>query len=240
VASGAQAEARRDLAGYYAHVSALDACVGELQGALAECGLERNTLFVFTSDHGDMLGSHGAWRKQWPYDESVQVPLLVHWPDGLGRDGGTLQTPVGTPDLMPTLLGLCGLDVPDTVEGDDLSGLVRRGEEPRDRAVLVATYAPFAEWSPQRGGREYRGLRTRRWTYVRTLDGPWMLFDNEADPYQLANLVGRPEYARAQAEREAELESLLRRTGDEFAPASHYLELWGYETDQNGAVPYTD
>ena len=232
-----EAQARKDLAGYYAHISALDACVGELLGTLKECGIEDDTLFVFTSDHGDMHGSHGGWRKQWPYDESILVPLLLRWPESL--EARTIRTPIGAPDIMPTLLPLCGIDTPGTVEGHDFSDLVRTGSGPDDNAALIACYAPFDQWTRQGGGREYRGVRTSRHTYVRTLDGPWLLFDNEADPGQLNNLVGRADCADLQSGLESLLTDRLHQTRDEFLPTDRYLQRWGYETDSGGAVPYT-
>jgi arylsulfatase A-like enzyme len=239
VPEGVAKRARKDLAGYYAHCSALDACVGDLLSTLDERGLAEDTVFVFTSDHGDMHGSHGVWRKQPPYDEAVRVPFLLRWPAGLGRQGREVTIPVSAPDLVPTLLGLCGLDVPKTVEGTDLSRVLLGEEETDHDAGLIAAYAPFGEWPKSRGGREYRGVRTSRYTYVRTLDGPWLLFDNEEDPYQQRNLANTPAAADLQAELEAVLSRLLAQTGDRFEPAEAYIQRWGYPVDANGTVPYT-
>ena len=105
--------------------------------------------------------------------------------------------------------------------------------------MLITCPAPFGQWSPDRGGREYRGVRTRRHTYVRDLRGPWLLFDNEADPHQLDNLVGRAQHAELQAELEAILTRKLAETNDEFLPAEDYVKQWGYEVDETGTVPYT-
>ena len=79
--------ARRELAGYYAHASALDQCIGELRQTLRDAGIEKNTIVVFTADHGDMIGSHGLERKQKPWDESLRVPMLWHYPAALGTAG---------------------------------------------------------------------------------------------------------------------------------------------------------
>ena len=231
--------AREDLAGYYAHIAALDRCLGEIAAALAQAGIADDTLLVLTADHGDMLYSQGQQKKQQPYDESIRVPLLIRWPGGLAGAPGEIDMPIDTPDIMPTLLGLCGIEVPDTVEGGDFSAAIR-GEAPADNdAVLITCPAPFGQWSPDRGGREYRGVRTRRHTYVRDLRGPWLLFDNEADPYQLDNLAGRAEHAELQAELEAILTRKLAETNDEFLPAEDYVKQWGYEVDETGTVPYT-
>lgn len=230
------AAARRDLTGYYAHIAAMDACLGDLLKALGECGLEGDTIVVFTSDHGDMLGSQGQVRKQKPWDESIRVPLLVRLPRE-SRKGRRVEAPVNTPDLMPTLLGLCGVPVPATAQGDDWSPVARGAAALEDNAALIECPTPFGEWTRARGGREYRGVRTRRHTYVRDLNGPWLLFDNEADPYQLDNLAGKPEHAALQARLEGELRRLLAKTGDDFQPGPSYIRKWGYAVDATGTAP---
>jgi len=68
--------------------------------------------------------------------------------------------------------------VPGTVEGADRSAWLRGKEPESDRAVLIESITPFGEWTRHQGGREYRGLRTTRYTYARSLDGPWLLYDN--------------------------------------------------------------
>ena len=227
----------KDLAGYYAHIAAMDDCLSALLRTLDETGLRDNTIFVFTSDHGDMLGSHGQIRKQKPWDESIRVPLLVRYP-ARQRQGRTLDTPINTPDLMPTLLGLSGVPVPASVQGTDWSALIRGEPAPKDNPVLIACPSPFGEWQRARGGREYRGVRTKRYTYVRDLNGPWLMYDNQTDPYQRDNLVGKPAFAKIQAWLEDELGVLLKKTGDDFQPGPSYIDKWGYTVDTTGTAPY--
>lgn len=232
------ADARADLAGYYAHVSALDACLGELLRTLDETGLARDTVLLFTSDHGDMLGSHGMARKQKPWDESIRVPMLLRYPAGLGEGGRTSEKIVDAPDIMPTLLSLAGVEVPGTVEGADLSDYARGAEPPDDDAAVVECISPFGEFTrPQ--GREYRGVRTRTHTYVRTLDGPWLLYDNVADPYQMNNLVGADGAAALRGRLDDLLQRMLDARGDRFLPGEEYIRRWGYEVDERGTVPFT-
>ena len=102
----AQDAARRDLAGYYAHCAALDQCVGEIMATLNECNLADDTILVFTSDHGDMLGSHAQIRKQRPWDESILVPFLVRWPNGLGHTARRLSAPLSHARHYAHALGL--------------------------------------------------------------------------------------------------------------------------------------
>jgi arylsulfatase A-like enzyme len=237
---GDRPKARQALAGYYAHIAALDDCIGDVLRTVREAGIEKDTIFVFTSDHGDMLFSHGGQNKQQPWDESIRVPFLVRYPALLGTKGRVIGLPINTPDIMPTLLGLSGVTIPKSVEGADFSRLLT-GESPiPDYAALIACPSPFGQWTRARGGREYRGTRTRRYTYVRDLKGPWLLYDNERDPYQLDNLCNKPEHASLQASLDAILSKKLKDTKDDFLPGSDYIQKWGYEVDESGTVRYTN
>lgn len=236
-----QAKAREDLVGYYAHITALDDCVRRIDVALAEAGLKENTLFIFTSDHGDSMESNcqpqnPGINKQRPHDESIMVPLLVRGP---GLEAGRNETLIGSPDLMPTILGLCNTEIPETVEGRNYAPLLLKNASMTRECIVIAGYSPFADWRPERGGREYRGIRTEQYTYVRDVHGPWLLFDNSADPYQLENLVDRKDHAAAQARLEHMLSSELEDQGDPFLPAAELRSRWNYEIDAVGAIPYT-
>ncbi len=238
----ARGNAKKDLRGYYAHMSALDECVGSLLKTIGEAGIADNTIFVFTSDHGDMLHSRGHMKKQRPWDESIMVPFLLRYPPAHGKKGRTIDMPINTPDIMPTLLGLSGVRVPPTVEGKDYSGLIRGTEKPSTwagtTAALITCPSPFGQWA-RGNGREYRGVRTRRYTYVRDLKGPWLLYDNESDPYQMTNLVGKPGSADLQRKLEAVLKRKLAETRDEFLPGTAYIKKWGYKVNRSGTVGYT-
>jgi arylsulfatase A-like enzyme len=227
--------ARKEAQGYYAHCTALDRCVADLYKTLEETGTAENTIFVFTSDHGEMLGSQGQppKQKQRPWDESILVPFLLRYPAVSANKGRKVTAPINTPDILPTLLSLAGVAIPDTIEGEDLSRLIL-GKKPEDRAALFMNVSPFG--AGDRKG--FRGIRTSRYTYVRNSDGPWLLYDNHVDPYQMKNLLDEAEYAGLQKKLEAELQSKLKQTGDKLHPKQHYLEEWGYTVDKWGNIPY--
>jgi hypothetical protein len=105
---------------------------------------------------------------------------------------------------------------------------------------VVRCPQPFGHWTRKRGGREYRALRTIRHLYARDLEGPWLLFDLERDPFQLVNLAGLPAHASTEARLNAALLEKLRSAGDEFLPGEAYVRRWGYRTDPDGTVPYRD
>jgi arylsulfatase A-like enzyme len=233
-------KARQALAGYYAHIAALDDCIGGLVQTVREAGIENDTIFVFTSDHGDMLFSHGGQNKQQPWDESIRVPFLLRYLALLGTKGSTLDLPINTPDIMPTLLGLSGIAVPDTVEGADFSSILTGKAPAPDYAAVITCPSPFGQWTRARGGREYRGIRTRRHTYVRDLQGPWLLYDNGHDPYQLDNLCNQPRHAALQASLDALLSKRLKETKDAFLAGGDYIKKWGYEVDPSGTIRYTN
>lgn len=204
--------ARQQLPGYYGLVEALDHSFGRLLDGLEAAGLAEHTLVVYTSDHGNQLGSHGLAGKEAPYDASTRVPFLARWPGHL--PAGTVErSPVGAIDLMPTLLGLVGAPVPGGLHGRDLSARLRGAPdaEARDAALLAGyetTVAPWPGW---------RGLRTATHLYAARPEGPWLLFDMTRDPFQERNLLVRePERAAALHER---LLAELAAVGDDW-PAS--------------------
>ncbi len=237
-------EAREWLAGYYAHCSAIDKSVGDIMETLDERGISDNTVLIFASDHGDMLGSQGWTRKQKPWEESIRVPFLLRYPAKYGvarrhchlREAREVDPFLNAHDIMPTLLGVCGLPIPDSVEGRDFSPALD-GQAIDSDGALLACFHPFGEYSRPAGGQEYRGIRTSRYTYCRALDGPWLLYDNEADPFQLANLVDSADYAEIQAELEALLQRELDAIGDDFREGMAYINKWGYPLDDTGTVP---
>ena len=237
-----QESARRELQGYYAHCSALDHCIGELLATLDDTGLTENTIVVFSADHGETMGSHGnrPAQKQVPWDEAARVPFLLRYPAARGPKGDTVKTPLTTPDILPTLLGIAGVPIPKCIEGDDVSGTVRDPKFAEDRVALYEGVAPFADLGKERAAnnREYRAIRTSRYTYVRDLKGPWLLYDDDADPFQMNNLANKPETAALQKELDAKLHAELNKRGDVFRDGQYYIDLWGYDVKEGDSISY--
>ncbi|NOZ26548.1 MAG: sulfatase [Chloroflexi bacterium] len=220
-------DCRRTIADYYAAITALDDQLARLLDRLDALGLAEDTIVVFTSDHGDMLWSHGWMKKQAPYEESISVPFLIRWP-GVLPAGRVCDALVGTVDILPTLAGLMGWDLPSGQEGQDLSAaLLGQAGAPSPESVLIANYICFDEAKRQHMT-EWRGVRTRRYTYVeRPGRIPWLLFDNEADPYQTRNLVNHPDYRHVADELRQQLSAWLERTHDPFLPGPQLIEHLG-------------
>lgn len=166
---------------YNAMCTQIDANVGRLLDALERLGRAGDTAVVFTSDHGDMQGSHGLKNKCHPYEESAGIPLIVRVP---GTPAGQVcEVPVSGVDLMPTCLELAGQPAVESVDGKSFVALVRADSEPCERTV----FAEHGSWCMiVRGG----------WKLVADREAgspaPTMLFHLEEDPYEMRNLRDDP------------------------------------------------
>lgn len=221
-------KATSDLRGYYAHIEALDDAWAIIRDAIAESGLQDQAIVVFTSDHGEMRYCQGLFTKQYPWEESVRVPFLLKDPRRPQAAGTTHGAPIDAPDVMPTLLGLCDLPVPEGLQGRDWSPFIR-GEQQLtgEECSLLNLAVSFAE-SRKKGIKPYRAIRTDRYMYARTTEGPWLLYDNQSDPYQMKNLINMPEHKELQDRLETQLQAKLKELDDEFLDEEVYIERGGY------------
>jgi len=226
---------RIEAAGYYAHIAALDTSIGKLHATIDEAGISDNTIFVFTSDHGEMMGSHGWWpkQKQVAWAESVKVPFLLQYPARYGNEKIAVETPINTPDILPTLLAMADLPIATSIEGEDMTSAIGNNDTAKDKAALIMNVSPFAGDFD-----EYRGVYTSRYSYVETLDGPSMLFDMEKDPLQMNNLANIPEHEELQKHMSLSLQRELEKVGDDFMPRQYYIDKWNYTLSEYGYIPY--
>ena len=219
----------RDMnAGYLASTLAIDDYIGDLVKTLEEEGILDNTILVFTSDHGDHLGSHGIWGKDAPFEESISIPLLIRYPEKVpvSTVSDVLFTPI---DVMPTILGMAGVDCPE-VDGEDLSRVLVSEEADTREAALLMGMSHFNNASVINGMDTWRGVRTKQYTYARYEDqSAWLLYDNISDPFQLDNLAGKPAYANLIKELNLTLDSLLKEAGD----AENTKELYDQILEEN-------
>jgi arylsulfatase A-like enzyme len=214
---------RAQIAAYYAAISNIDWNMGRLMQALNDLGLADNTIVIFTSDHGDMLFSLALQFKQWPYEESIRVPLIVRYPQR-AKSSVKYDSLISTVDIMPTIVSLCGANIPKGVQGIDFSITILGEKGPDPEATLIMCVQPCARYNDRVGMLPWRGLRTKRYTYARFRHEDWCLFDNEKDPYQRRSLFTEDYYeSEVKALRDklnAQLQSRLKQIGDSFdAPA---------------------
>lgn len=211
------------LAGYYAHVTALDHNMGRLMAALDRLNLSENTIVVYTSDHGDMLWSQGHTMKQQPWEESIHVPLIIRWPKELPA-GEVRDTLISIVDYAPTLLGLAGVTIPTAMNGVDLSATILGESTFEQTCVFIAEYV---SWDQARAYQPWRGVRTKRHTYARWRQGGSILYDNQVDPYQLQNLVHEADHDLLQTQLEQELQRWLTKLHDGFLSGDAHLRKAG-------------
>lgn len=201
--------------GYYGGITAVDKEFARLLDTLDENGMADDTVVVYTSDHGEMMGSHGHMAKQMPHEESCSVPFFVRVP-GMKRRGRKSDALFASIDIYPTLCGLAGIPIPKHCTGRDFSDLMRDDSSfPGPEMVfLMNDQGPLPR--QEIDVPTYRGLRTRTHTYAVQLDGRWCLYDNVADPYQMKNLVSDPANKALIERFDARLIEWSRSTGDSF------------------------
>ncbi|OVE74162.1 hypothetical protein BVX94_01245 [bacterium B17] len=202
---------RQQYRGYMALCSNVDFNLGRLVDKLEEKGVADNTLIVFTSDHGDVLGAFGWKRhKNRPNQVSSRVPLVMKLPKTIKPHVN--KTMVGTLDLMPTTLGLMGIKAPDVCQGTDYSRAIRKKKD------VKVDYVPMFFW----GYGDWRGVYTDRYTYAFQpkpggLDCN-VLFDRQNDPYELKNLFNSPEHEPLKKKLHAMTLESMEKFGDKHVP----------------------
>lgn len=211
--------AGREYAGYHAMLANLDHNIGRVLQALDELGLAFDTEIMFFSDHGDMLGSHGQFRKMTPLEESIRIPFIYHTRDMYHQQRrGNPYRCLNHVDIAPTTLGLCSIGVPPWMEGVNHAGLLNHNHE----RIELPTSAYLQSVIPTGHGdsvdRPFRGVVTDdKWKYVCLEGQPWLLFDLNTDPYEFVNHAHNSAYSHQRRRLHGMLEDWVRKTGDEFA-----------------------
>lgn len=232
-ANYSEEELRLNTRRYYAAVSGLDDQFGRLMEFMRREGLYEDTVIVLSSDHGDMMGSHGLMGKHVWYEESIHIPFVVRAGGGHKR---VCRTCVASQDMMPTLLGLLGVESPGTVEGEDCSQYILTEREDLDRVSYLCACpggaAVVREF--EAAGKDplvygWRGIRTQTHTYVMELGYKVQpaparyLYHTAQDPHQRRPLnLTTPENRALAKELEGSVLGWMRRQNDHFA--EHWME----------------
>jgi iduronate 2-sulfatase len=171
---------QKAVSAYYASVSFMDAQVGKVLQALEDSGQADKTIVIFTSDHGYHLGEHNFWAKVSLKEESVKVPLVISVP---GHEAQVSKSLVELLDLFPTTAKMCGLDIPQRIQGEDISLLLRKPQAEVRENIFSANNKGWL-------------IQGERWSYIKYKGASpnEELFDLEKDPQQYSNLVNNPEY----------------------------------------------
>ena len=208
---------------YYAQVTAVDVEIGRIQKGLKELGVDDNTIIIYVSDHGDVLGSNNREivkkyieknrnlsntirTKGKPFSTAFRIPLIISGP-GVKTAGFTSDALVSSVDLVPTILDLAGIEIPEYMQGTSMAGWVT------DNSGPVQPYL-------------YIGLSDKKDAWRAVWDGKYMLsmldyklfYDYKNDPFETNNLYASPEATEKQKEYEKALINLAEKTGDPILP----------------------
>ncbi len=213
-----EAEIRQFIAEYYGMVSNLDFNLGRILNCLERLGITDDTLVIFLSDHGDMLGQHGYYCGYKPtgHKAATQVPFLVRYPARFAA-GKKVDALIDVAvDTMPTLLELCGVEIPTAVQGESyLSLLDGTADNTRDY-VAYQTFKMLDGAAHEFTPVPERGIRTKEWVYVRQPTRRKLLFDLRADPDELNNLVDNPRYNAMMDRLDAQIQAHMDAYDDDW------------------------
>lgn len=241
---------QKAMQGYYGGITGVDAEFRRLLDALDQTGQAADTIVIYTSDHGEMMGSHGRMSKQVPFEESCRVPFFIRYP-GRTPAGGRSDMLFASVDIYPTLCGLAGLPVPGHCAGRDISAAMTGGAVQRSPAAFLLNQVapgPGGEGDgaegPQNEGDgpdgsakpglqfvnlpSFRGARTDTHTYAVAETGRWCLYDNVADPFQVNNLVRDPAQAALMDRLDTAIAAWLKAAGDPFPFTNAVRRISGF------------
>jgi arylsulfatase A-like enzyme len=216
-ANGRPTGTREQIAAYYAAIECLDQEIGRVVDRVDMS----NTVVLFFSDHGDMLGSHQMALKRKPWEESCLVPMIFA---GAGiASGQRTAQPISHIDIVPTLLGVAGLRKTREMPGFDFSPFLRSTSSsppsgaPRHSMLMSHGRTEGGQFPP------WRGLRTPKWKYARFEDRPWVLYDLPNDPYEQRNLSGDKDFEKLMAGFDREIAAWQRQFADDWTEQVDWL-----------------
>jgi len=216
-------EIREFIAEYYGMIHNIDWNVGRILNLIDSLGIAENTMVVFLSDHGDMLGQHGHYCgiKCNAYRAAMHVPLIIRYPARFAVQQTDAMVDVGV-DMMPTLLDLCGISPPDEMHGESYLGVLDgRSREAREAImyqVFTQTGGNPGEFAPY----AQRGIRTKDWLYVRHKDERVMLYDERADYDEQNNLVSDKSHNALMDDFDSRIDAHMNACGDDWDIAADF------------------
>jgi len=227
---------------YLRCVKGVDDNLGRLFAHLEELGQWDNTIVMYTSDQGFMLGEHDYQDKRWMFEESQRMPLLIRYPSSI-KPGTRIDSLIENVDFAPTILDLIGASIPESVQGRSFKTIASGGPEPED--WRAAAYYRYWMHMAHHDNPAHVGIRTKKYKLIyyygcnyeggyRTPPG-WELYDLENDPSETRNMIDDPELKETVDELKLLLAETRKRVGDD---GSHYpaceeviQEFWDYDQE---------
>ena len=198
---------------YLRCVKGVDESVENLQKALRQLGLDKNTIVIYSSDQGFYIGDHGWYDKRWMYDESLKMPFIVKWP-GVTKPGSRNTDLIQNLDYAETFLEVAGASIPEDMQGASLVPLLK-GQTPKDWRKEI--YYHYYEYPSVHMVPRHNGIRSKRYKLMHfyQFENEWELYDLKSDPDELKNLYGDPKFAKLRNRMKARLEHLVDHYEDD-------------------------
>ena len=198
---------------YLRCVKGVDESVDNLQNALRQLGLDKNTIVIYSSDQGFYIGDHGWYDKRWMYDESLKMPFIVKWP-GVTKPGSRNTDLIQNLDYAETFLEVAGASIPEDMQGASLVPLLK-GQTPKDWRKEI--YYHYYEYPSVHMVPRHNGIRSKRYKLMHfyQFENEWELYDLKTDPDELKNLYGNPKFAKLRKRMKVRLEHLVDHYEDD-------------------------
>lgn len=200
---------KKSVAVYYGFVSYIDHQIGRLIQKLEDQGVLDETLIIYTSDHGEMLGQHGLWHKMQAYEESLRVPLLFSAPWIAQQKNSSASASLL--DIAPTIMGQAGFEIPASYEGRDLSSWLSQPDKTDDRQFVFSEQHPLGEFHKEVS---WRMIHDRKYKYIWNRNDLAELYNLEEDPKELNNLSGQTHHEETEKFLKSELLKWMKETED--------------------------
>ena len=225
-------EAKQFVAKYYGLVTAIDDQVHRIIAHLESRGVLDDTMIIFVSDHGDACYEHGLTGKKTYYNGAMHVPFIIRYPKAYRK--GVQETHIVDPsvDIMPTILEMCGIPIPEAVEGQSLHTLLATGSDDTLND-FVFYQIPREEKGPERYPWPQRGIRNEDWLYVERCGVPYALFDLKKDPDEKFNLTDDKPHYNIMQEFHQKLNAVMERFHDSWDVHADFPPV-GFQTHEEG------
>lgn len=200
---------------YLRVIRSVDDQVGRVVKYLKDNNLYDNTIIVYMGDQGFFLGEHGLYDKRWMYEESMQMPCLISYPNGIKKGLRPDELALNV-DIAPTLLDFAGIEVPRDMQGVSMKGILT-GDETAKKDWRKSAYYQYFEYPKWHNVQPHYGVRTDRYKLIHfyyNID-EWELYDLEKDPKEVKNVYNEPAYADVVKELKAEILKLQKQYGDD-------------------------
>lgn len=202
---------------YLRVIRSVDDQVGRVVKYLKDNGLYDNTIIIYMGDQGFYLGEHGLYDKRWMYEESLQMPCLISYPDGI-KAGQNLSEITLNIDVAPTILDLAGVKIPDDMEGESMKGLLTADPATAAKWRKDAYYQYF-EYPKWHNVQPHYGVRTERYKLIHfyfNID-QWEFYDLEKDPNEINNAIDDPQYADVISQLKGRIGELQKKYHDDIS-----------------------